>query len=42
MLTKREFDPPLDEGIRVAVEVLAVAGVETFESCEGTPLQRLA
>jgi hypothetical protein len=29
------FDPPLDSGIRNAVEVLASAGVETFESCEG-------
>lgn len=30
-----EFDPPLDAGIRVAVEALVQAGVETFESCEG-------
>jgi hypothetical protein len=29
------YDPPLDLGIRRAVEVLAEAGVETFESCEG-------
>lgn len=29
------YDPPLDEGIRYAVEVLNAAGVETFESCEG-------
>ena len=33
----REFDPPLDRGIRAAVEVLVGAGVETFESCEGGP-----
>jgi hypothetical protein len=30
-----EFDPPLDPGIARAVEVLAAAGIETFESCEG-------
>jgi hypothetical protein len=29
------FDPPLDEGIRTAVEILIDNGVETFESCEG-------
>lgn len=29
------YDPPLDAGIRRAVEVLQSAGVETFESCEG-------
>src|ERR1017187_8676652 len=29
------FDPPLDEGIRDAVELLASNGVETFESCQG-------
>lgn len=29
------FDPPLDPGISKAVEALAGAGVETFESCEG-------
>ena len=29
------FDPPLDAGIADAVHVLASAGVETFESCEG-------
>ena len=29
------FDPPLDPGIREAVETLRSAGVETFESCEG-------
>lgn len=31
----REYDPPLDPGIRQAVEALHSAGVETFESCEG-------
>lgn len=31
------FEPPLDSGIRRAVEVLVKAGVETFESCEGGP-----
>ena len=29
------YDPPLDEGIQRYVEVLAGAGIETFESCEG-------
>ena len=29
------YDPPLDMGIAAAVEALAAAGVETFESCEG-------
>jgi hypothetical protein len=29
------YDPPLDTGIRVAVNALRGAGVETFESCEG-------
>lgn len=31
------YDPPLDPGIRRAVEVLGAAGVETFESCQGGP-----
>ena len=31
------FDPPLDKGIKEAVESLQEAGVETFESCEGGP-----
>src|SRR3989442_10567387 len=31
------YDPPLDDGIRVAVEVLRAGNVETFESCEGGP-----
>lgn len=29
------FDPPLDAGIKKAVEMLSAASVETFESCEG-------
>ena len=29
------FKPPLDEGIREIVIMLASNGVETFESCEG-------
>jgi len=33
----REFDPPLDEGIREVVLALTEAGVYTFESCEGGP-----
>lgn len=32
---QKEFDPPLDPGIRRAVVILQEAGVETFESCEG-------
>lgn len=35
MKTTNVFDPPLDPGIRKAVETLRAAGVETFESCEG-------
>ena len=31
----REYDPPLDEGIRRYVEVLNANGIETFESCQG-------
>jgi hypothetical protein len=30
-------DSPLDPGIAEAVVALAVAGVDTFESCEGGP-----
>jgi hypothetical protein len=30
------YDPPLDAGIERAVIVLRDAGVETFESCEGS------
>ncbi len=29
------FDPPLDRGIKRAVEILVEAGIETYESCEG-------
>lgn len=29
------FDPPLDTGIKKAVNILCNAGVETFESCQG-------
>ena len=29
------FDPPLDDGIRDAVILLASNGIETFESCQG-------
>lgn len=29
------FIPPLDEGIREAVEILAKNGIETYESCQG-------
>jgi hypothetical protein len=35
MITLLDFDPPLDAGIRRAVEVLVTEGIETFESCEG-------
>lgn len=31
----REYEPPLDPGVRRYVEVLNDAGIETFESCEG-------
>ena len=31
------FDPPLDSGIVAAVLALRSAGVETFESCDGSP-----
>jgi hypothetical protein len=33
--TDLEFNPPLDAGIKRAVEVLVKAGIETYESCEG-------
>ena len=29
------YDPPLDAGVRIAVEMLREGGVDTFESCEG-------
>lgn len=31
------YDPPLDPGIAQAVHVLVAAGIETFESCDGSP-----
>ena len=31
------YDPPLDDGVQEAVQALQVAGVETFESCQGGP-----
>jgi hypothetical protein len=34
-MTIRVFDPPLDIGIKGAVELLCDNGIETFESCEG-------
>ena len=30
-----EYEPPLDAGIARAVQVLALGGIETFESCQG-------
>lgn len=36
-VTARQYDPPLDPGIKRAVEILNSAGVETFESCDGSP-----
>lgn len=32
-----DFDPPLDTGIRAYVLALRNGGVETFESCDGSP-----
>lgn len=32
-----KYDPPLDPGIKRAVEILNHAGIETYESCEGGP-----
>lgn len=37
MKSDTSFDPPLDPGIRHAVETLLAHGIETFESCEGGP-----
>ena len=31
-----KFNPPLDVGIEKAVNILFDAGIETFESCEGS------
>ena len=33
--SKKDFDPPLDSGIKTAVELLSSEAVETYESCEG-------
>ena len=35
MTTGAEYDPPLDPEIVHTVAILAAAGVETFESCQG-------
>ena len=32
-----EFEPPLDPGIKAMVRALRDSGVETFESCDGSP-----
>ena len=37
MREAKDFDPPLDPGIKRAVEILYKAGIETYESCEGGP-----
>jgi hypothetical protein len=37
VLMNKEYDPPLDPGIKQAVELLQTAGIETYESCEGGP-----
>jgi len=34
-INKKQYDPPLDKGIERYVEILASAGIETYESCEG-------
>ena len=34
-MTNKEYSPPLDEGIKHEVEILAEGGIETYESCEG-------
>lgn len=31
----RSYDPPLDEGIKEAVKILADNDIETYESCQG-------
>ena len=31
------YDPPLDLGVQRYVEILNAAGIETFESCDGSP-----
>jgi hypothetical protein len=35
MAGRIKYNPPLDAGIAHAVKVLAKAGVETYESCQG-------
>ena len=35
LITDIEYDPPLDPGIKKAVEILNESGIETFESCQG-------
>jgi len=34
-MPKKKYDSPLDKGIKRYVEILASAGIETYESCEG-------
>lgn len=34
-MSKRVYSPPLDPGIKFYVEILNIAGIETFESCQG-------
>lgn len=34
-MTSTDFEPSLDPGIKLYVEGLIAAGVETFESCQG-------
>lgn len=33
--TKKQYDPPLDKGIKEYVEILVENGIETYESCKG-------
>lgn len=34
-MPKKEYDSPMDEGIKKYVEILVGAGIETYQSCEG-------
>ena len=34
-MNEKSYDPPLDSGIKFAVELLSNADIETYESCEG-------
>jgi hypothetical protein len=34
----KEFDPPLDPGIKHEVEILFSNRIETYESCQGGPI----